>query len=155
VIRRSRYERLPRCTRALRSRTYNRSAAKLASVPTLQICLINNLTVVVAWTCVTLSGRRWSRPAAEHLSPNSPEEAGQYIATYKLYEHKSPDILKERVAQGYENQLHRLLTTVKGVNKTDVLTLSTSFGVRQEPLIWSRAKADPAHRSAARASTGW
>lgn len=59
-----------------------------------------------------------------------PEEAGQYIATYKLYEHKSPDILKERVAQGYESQLHRLLTAVKGVNKTDVLTLSTSFGVR-------------------------
>lgn len=52
------------------------------------------------------------------------------MATYKLFEHKSPDILKERTAADYQSQLHRALTSIRGVNKTDVLTLSTSFGVR-------------------------
>jgi hypothetical protein len=60
---------------------------------------------------------------------NSPEEAGAYLATYKLYEHKSPDILKERVHNDYSSHLNRSLTGVKGINKTDVITLSTSFGV--------------------------
>ena len=49
--------------------------------------------------------------------------------TYKAFEHKPPDMLKERVQKDYPSQLQNALTSVKGVNKTDVITLSTNFGV--------------------------
>jgi DNA excision repair protein ERCC-1 len=48
---------------------------------------------------------------------------------YKAFEHKPPDMLKERVQKDYPSQLQNALTSVKGVNKTDVITLSTNFGV--------------------------
>lgn len=38
-------------------------------------------------------------------------------------------MLKERVHKNYASQLQSVLTSVKGVNKTDVLTLGTNFGV--------------------------
>jgi DNA excision repair protein ERCC-1 len=59
----------------------------------------------------------------------SAEEAATYLATYKAFEHKPPDMLKERVHKDYASQLQSVLTSVKGVNKTDVLTLGTNFGV--------------------------
>jgi hypothetical protein len=52
--------------------------------------------------------------------------------TYKAFENKSPDMLKERVQNDYPSQLQSVLTSVKGVNKTDVITLSTNFGVSDE-----------------------
>ncbi|CAE6479686.1 unnamed protein product [Rhizoctonia solani] len=70
-------------------------------------CLLNSITVVVAW---------------------SAEEAGQYLATYKLYEFKSHQLIKERVDADYQSVLRAVLTTVRGVNKTDVMTLKTNFG---------------------------
>jgi len=57
------------------------------------------------------------------------QEAATYIMTYKAFEHKPPDMLKERVQKDYPSQLQNVLTSVKGVNKTDVITLSTNFGV--------------------------
>ncbi|TDL21709.1 DNA repair protein rad10, partial [Rickenella mellea] len=70
-------------------------------------CLINNMTVIVAWT---------------------PEEAGMYLATYKAFEHKSPDVIKERVDRDYHAVLKAALTSINKVNSTDVETLRTSFG---------------------------
>ncbi|KAB5591293.1 hypothetical protein CTheo_5252 [Ceratobasidium theobromae] len=70
-------------------------------------CLMNNITVIVAW---------------------SVEEAGRYLATYKLYEFKSHQLIKERVDTDYISMLRTALTTVRGVNKTDVMTLRTNFG---------------------------
>ncbi|KAJ1304954.1 hypothetical protein OPQ81_006086 [Rhizoctonia solani] len=70
-------------------------------------CLLNGITVVVAW---------------------SVEEAGQYLATYKLYEFKSHQLIRERVDADYQSVLRAALTTVRGVNKTDVMTLKTNFG---------------------------
>jgi len=58
----------------------------------------------------------------------SPEEAGQYLATYKLYEFKSHQLIKERIDADYSSVLRAALTTVRGVNKTDVMTLRTNFG---------------------------
>ncbi|KAG8756481.1 ssDNA endonuclease and repair protein rad10 [Serendipita sp. 396] len=72
-----------------------------------RICLINHLTIMVAWT---------------------PEEAGVYLFTYKLFEHKPPDLIKERVDNDYTSILRATLTSVKSVNKTDVMTLRTNFG---------------------------
>ncbi|KAJ9093245.1 hypothetical protein QFC19_008451 [Naganishia cerealis] len=56
------------------------------------------------------------------------EEAATYLATYKAFEHKPPDMLKERVHKDYASQLQNVLTSVRGVNKTNVMTLSTNFG---------------------------
>ncbi len=59
----------------------------------------------------------------------SHEEAGIYLSTYKLFEHKPPDIIKERIDKDYTSILQATLTSVKGINKTDVTTLRTTFGV--------------------------
>ncbi|KLO08867.1 hypothetical protein SCHPADRAFT_981229 [Schizopora paradoxa] len=73
-----------------------------------KICLINNMTIVVCW---------------------SAEEAGTYLATYKAFEHKSPDLIKERQEKDYQSILRAALTSINKVNKTDVETLRTTFGV--------------------------
>lgn len=72
-----------------------------------RICLINNLTIMVAWTL---------------------EEAGIYLSTYKLFEHKPPDLIKERIDNDYASVIRSALTSVKSVNKTDVMTLRSNFG---------------------------
>ena len=69
--------------------------------------LINGLTMLVAWTA---------------------EEAGKYVETYKSFEHRPPDAIKERVAEDFLSQATNVLTQVRGVNKTDVVTLLTRFG---------------------------
>lgn len=56
--------------------------------------------------------------------------------TYKAFEHKPPDMLKERVQKDYPGQLQNALTSVKGVNKTDVITLSTNFGVSTSIVVF-------------------
>lgn len=60
---------------------------------------------------------------------SSAEEAGFYLATYKQFEHKPPDLIKERVDKDYHSMLRTALTSINKVNKTDVETLRTSFGV--------------------------
>nr|XP_054762414.1 DNA excision repair protein ERCC-1-like [Lytechinus pictus] len=51
------------------------------------------------------------------------EEAGRYLETYKAYENKPADALKEKVEQNHISKMTDCLTTVKSVNKTDVTTL--------------------------------
>jgi len=72
-----------------------------------KVCLINNITVLVAF---------------------SVEEAGHYLSTFKQFEHKPPDLIKERVDKDYDSILRSTLTSISKVNKTDVETLRTSFG---------------------------
>ncbi|KAI0777637.1 restriction endonuclease type II-like protein [Trametes elegans] len=72
-----------------------------------KICLINEITIMVAWNA---------------------EEAGYYLSTYKQFEHKPPDLIKERVDKDYHSMLRTALTSISKVNKTDVETLRTSFG---------------------------
>lgn len=60
-----------------------------------------------------------------------PEECGLYISTYKAFEHKSPDTIKERIDKDYASILRAALTSIRSVNKTDVTTLKTTFGVSQ------------------------
>lgn len=69
--------------------------------------IINNLTLIVAW---------------------SADEAGKYVETYKSFEFKPPDLIKERVGEDFNSQITNVLTQVRGVNKTDVVTLMTRFG---------------------------
>ncbi|KAG8907942.1 ssDNA endonuclease and repair protein rad10 [Tulasnella sp. 403] len=72
-----------------------------------KVCMINNITIMAAW---------------------SREEAAQYLMTYKGYENKSPNMIKERIDSDYASIFHSALTSIKGVNKTNVVTLGIIFG---------------------------
>ncbi|KAI0052793.1 hypothetical protein FA95DRAFT_1163032 [Auriscalpium vulgare] len=89
-----------------------------------KICLINNITIMVAWTCVVCacSLRR------SHACPHRKDEAGQYLSTYKQFEHKPPTLIRERVERTPAALMRATLTGISKVNKTDVETLRTSFG---------------------------
>uniref|UniRef100_A0A8C5RCL4 DNA excision repair protein ERCC-1 n=1 Tax=Laticauda laticaudata TaxID=8630 RepID=A0A8C5RCL4_LATLA len=72
-----------------------------------KICILADCTLILAW---------------------SPEEAGRYLETYKAYEQKPADLLKEKVEQDYLSRVTDCLTSVKSVNKTDTLSLLSTFG---------------------------
>ncbi|KAI9012046.1 restriction endonuclease type II-like protein [Phycomyces nitens] len=55
------------------------------------------------------------------------EEAGRYLETYKYFENKSSDLLRERVVDDYQIKMTDCLTNVTSVNKTDTITLLTNF----------------------------
>ncbi|XP_022536368.1 DNA excision repair protein ERCC-1 isoform X1 [Astyanax mexicanus] len=71
-----------------------------------RICIMADCTLILAW---------------------SPEEAGRYLETYKSYEKKPADLLKEQVEKDYLSKVTDCLTTVKSVNKTDAITLLSAF----------------------------
>ncbi|XP_052635355.1 DNA excision repair protein ERCC-1 [Harpia harpyja] len=73
-----------------------------------KICILADCTLLVAW---------------------SPEEAGRYLETYKAYEQKPPDLLKEWVEQDFLSWMTDCLTSIKLVNKMDALSLLTTFGL--------------------------
>ncbi|KAI9293006.1 DNA repair protein rad10 [Neoconidiobolus thromboides FSU 785] len=63
----------------------------------------------------------------------SSEEAGRYIECFKVMENKSPDFIQSKVAMDqfdspYLALMNESLTKVRSVNKTDVLTLASTFG---------------------------
>ena len=57
----------------------------------------------------------------------SAEEAGRYLEMYKAFEQKPPDVIRGKTKQDYMNVIQSVLTNVRGINKTDVWTLSSSF----------------------------
>lgn len=56
------------------------------------------------------------------------EEAGRYIELFKSYEKKPADLLMGRTNPDYMATLSDALTSVRSVNKTDVVTLISTFG---------------------------
>ncbi|XP_068766223.1 DNA excision repair protein ERCC-1 [Struthio camelus] len=72
-----------------------------------KMCILADCTLILAW---------------------SPEEAGRYLETYKAYEQKPADLLKEKVEQDFLSRMTDCLTSVKSVNKTDTVSLLTTFG---------------------------
>mmetsp|Transcript_27042 Transcript_27042/g.69477 ORF Transcript_27042/g.69477 Transcript_27042/m.69477 type:complete len:367 (+) Transcript_27042:198-1298(+) len=58
----------------------------------------------------------------------SPEEAARWLETLKAYERKPADAIQERLDGDYGSRLAAALTTLKGVNRTDVATLGRAFG---------------------------
>ncbi|TKY52196.1 DNA excision repair protein ERCC-1 [Spatholobus suberectus] len=56
------------------------------------------------------------------------EECGRYLETIKVYENKPADIIQGQMDTDYLSRLTHVLTTVRHVNKTDVVTLGTTFG---------------------------
>ena len=55
------------------------------------------------------------------------QECARYLETYKSYETKPADAIQGRMDEDYLSRLNSALTTVRGVNKTDVLTLGATF----------------------------
>ncbi|GJJ06669.1 hypothetical protein Clacol_000864 [Clathrus columnatus] len=53
------------------------------------------------------------------------EEAAHYLTTYKQFEFKPPNLIKERVDKDYGSILQAGFTSIRGINKTDVETLRT------------------------------
>lgn len=55
------------------------------------------------------------------------QECARYLETYKSYETKPADAIQGRTDEDYLSRLNSALTSVRGVNKTDVLTLGATF----------------------------
>ncbi|KAI7896369.1 restriction endonuclease type II-like protein [Mucor mucedo] len=75
------------------------------------LAIVNDFTLMLAWSL---------------------EEAGRYLEAYKAFEHKGPDLIRERVQNEFLAKMTDCLTQVKSVNKTDVLTLLSTFGSLQK-----------------------
>ncbi|KAL1139692.1 hypothetical protein AAG570_006670 [Ranatra chinensis] len=71
-----------------------------------RVCLLADLTLMLAW---------------------SPEEAGKIIETYKIFEHKPPDLIMEKSESDPHLKLVSALTMIRSVNKTDASTLLNNF----------------------------
>ncbi|KAL3538048.1 hypothetical protein ACH5RR_001414 [Cinchona calisaya] len=56
------------------------------------------------------------------------EECGRYLETIKVYENKPADLIQGQMDSDYFSRLNHALTTVRHVNKTDVVTLGSTFG---------------------------
>ncbi|XP_054708116.1 DNA excision repair protein ERCC-1-like [Uloborus diversus] len=57
----------------------------------------------------------------------SAEEAGTYLETYKMFENKSADLIKEKQDSDKYSQLIDCLTTIRSINKTDAMVLLSNF----------------------------
>ncbi|KAM4636176.1 DNA excision repair protein ERCC-1-like isoform 1-T2 [Discoglossus pictus] len=82
-----------------------------------KICILADCTLILSW---------------------SPEEAARYLETYKCYEQKPADALKEKAESDFIARMTDCLTTVKSVNKTDGCTLLTTFGTLSDLASASR-----------------
>ncbi|XP_060076418.1 DNA excision repair protein ERCC-1-like isoform X1 [Ylistrum balloti] len=71
-----------------------------------KICILADCTLMLAFT---------------------PEEAGRYLETYKVYEFKPPDAIMEKTDHDFVSKFTDCLTSVKSVNKTDAATLMSTF----------------------------
>ena len=58
----------------------------------------------------------------------SAEEAARYIELFKVMEHKGKETLEGQEAAGEKERLTDCLQVVKGVNKSDVAMLMSTFG---------------------------
>ncbi|XP_012288960.1 DNA excision repair protein ERCC-1 [Orussus abietinus] len=72
-----------------------------------RICILADLTLMLAWDA---------------------EDAGKIIETYKIYENKPPDTLMKRVDKIPQERIISALTTMRPINKTDAMTLLSTFG---------------------------
>ncbi|GLE11810.1 hypothetical protein PINS_up024504 [Pythium insidiosum] len=75
-----------------------------------RITLLSQFTLILSWSWL---------------------EAARYIETLKAYENKAATLIKEKVDTDFLAQANDVLTTVRSVNKTDVVTLLSTFGSMQ------------------------
>lgn len=58
----------------------------------------------------------------------SAQECARYLETFKSFESKGPDSIQGRTEGDYLSRLNAAMTAVRGINKTNVLTLGRAFG---------------------------
>ncbi|GAB2228940.1 hypothetical protein Droror1_Dr00023074 [Drosera rotundifolia] len=56
------------------------------------------------------------------------EECGRYLETIKVYENKPADIIQGHMDTDYLSRLNHALTAIRHLNRTDVVTLGSTFG---------------------------
>src|ERR1700760_66058 len=69
--------------------------------------LINNVTIILAWSAA---------------------EAGRYLELFKTYEHAAPTSIKGHQSTNFSDRLVEFVTVPRSVNKTDALGLVSNFG---------------------------
>lgn len=69
--------------------------------------LVNNLTLILAWTA---------------------PEAGRYLESYKSFEHTPPTLIQEKQSNDYTSRIVDVLTQIRSVNKVDAVSLVSTFG---------------------------
>jgi len=99
--------------------------------------LRSDCTLICAWSHQARLGARPGAPGDAHVQKppgahlgrarRREQEAARYIETYKMYENKPPDAIQGRTEPDYLSRLTAALTTVRGVNRTDVLTLGAAL----------------------------
>lgn len=58
----------------------------------------------------------------------SPQECARYLETFKAYEHRPADAILGRIERDYHARLSAALTSVRGVNRSDVISMGTTLG---------------------------
>lgn len=71
-------------------------------------------------------------------------EAAQYIESFKSMENAPPDAIKERIERDHAAVFSSVLTLIKSVNKTDVVTLAQTFGSLANVGCWYARASQPA-----------
>jgi len=69
--------------------------------------LINNVTVILCW---------------------SAQECGRYLELFKSFENAAPTSIRSHQSTNYSDRLEEFITVPRGVNKTDAMSLVSSFG---------------------------
>lgn len=62
------------------------------------------------------------------LCAGSEREAARYLETLRSYDSKGAESIQERVDDDYASKLNAALSSIRGVNRTDVSTLAFTFG---------------------------
>jgi DNA excision repair protein ERCC-1 len=99
--------------------------------------LVNDLTLILAW---------------------SAREAARYIESYKALEHAAPAAIRGTKPQGYSEQMVEFVTVPRGINRTDAMGMIGAFGSVKAaigaPLDdlenlqgWGKLKAERWHRA--------
>ena len=63
----------------------------------------------------------------QSISTARVQECARYLETFKIFETKPADAIQGRSDEDYLSKLSSALTMVRGVNRTDVLTLGGTF----------------------------
>ncbi len=69
--------------------------------------IVNNFPIICAWSAA---------------------EAGRYLESYKVLENSAPTQIREKEKTSYGEQIVEVLTSIRGVNKTDAHSLIANFG---------------------------
>ncbi|XP_010548763.1 PREDICTED: DNA excision repair protein ERCC-1 [Tarenaya hassleriana] len=91
--------------------------------PLLEVTKTAETISYIIWTVIIIS-----LPHIFVLISCSMAECARYLETIKVYEHKPADLIQGQMDTDYLSRLNQALTTIRHVNKTDVVTLGSTFG---------------------------